>query len=151
MNNSANITYNGVADKNARTAFEQASSEITALKKGVADLSDRLSGTFGGASGASGVDASVTAWEASEGVGGTMMVTLAFAVTLDGSTGYAAFMTLAKGFPKSAVSGSVAFSAAPPAAGSVTCSVLPDGRVMIGKNGTGGAFDCIATAVWRRR
>lgn len=147
----ANITYTNVADRAARTAFAQTSSEITALKRSTAALESRFAETgYGGASILTAADG-VTSSEVRESAEGIVILNLSFSVTLP-STGYSNFLTLGGGFPKTAVAGAVSFPSAPPA-GSVTCVVLPDGQVKIGTNVTtgSGTLDCVATAVWKRR
>lgn len=151
MTDKANITYNQIADRNTQTAFAQTANEIAAVKRALLALEARFSETGYGAAGISSVSADVSATDIRETADGLVVLTLAFTVTLGGSPGYESFLVLGKGFPKLAAAGAVSYLSAPPSAGSVTCTVLPDGNVMIGTNGTGGELDCVATAVWKRR
>lgn len=153
MSDQANINYGLVADRNARMAFAQASSEITALKRAQTALESKLNETGYGAASISTMSADITASDIRETSDGLVILTITFPVTMaNGTSSYTTFMVLGKGFPKLAVAGSVSYLSAPPSAGSVSCTVLPDGNVKIGITATGsGTFDCVATAVWKRR
>ena len=151
MSDKANITYNLVEDRNARTAFEQTANEIVGLKRTLANVLSRFNDTGYGAAGLSSVSASVTAADIRETADGLVILTFTFSATL-GTASYSSFMVLGKGFPKLATAGAVSYLSAPPSAGSVSCTVLPDGNVMIGTTSTGtGTLSCVATAVWKRR
>lgn len=151
MSDHANITYAQVADRNARLAFEQASAEITALKRTVSALAARLGEAGNGAAGVSSVDDAVSAVDVRETADGIVILTFAFSVTPGGTPTYATFLSVDRGFPKLAVAASVSYLAAPPAAATVTCTVLADGSVKVGTTGTNAAIECVATAIWKRR
>lgn len=149
MSEHANIDYTGVADRNARRAFEQAAADVTSLKRAVSDIEGRLAANGSGASGVSDVAASVSSIDMRAAYPGAMFLTFAFAADLDGSGAYETAFKLKRNFPRSAVAGAVSYLSSPPASGYVTCAVLADGTVKIGKNGTGGATDCVASVAWR--
>ena len=137
----ANITYALVEDRNARTAFAQVSDEITALKRGVSKIESVSNDTGYGAASVSSVTAGVT-FDIREAADGLIVLTAAFPVDLADGPSYATLLTLSNGFPKMAVAAAVSYHSAPPAAGSVSCNVLPDGNVKIGIAAGAGTLDC---------
>lgn len=151
MADKANMTYTLVEDRNARTAFSQVSAEITAIKRVLAKLESSLDAPGYGAVSVSAVAADVT-FDVREGSDGIILLNMAFPVVFGESSSYDTILVLANGFPKTAVAASVSFlSALPTTAGNVNCTVLPSGNVILGISAGADTFNCVATAVWKRR
>jgi hypothetical protein len=150
MSTKANIVYSAVEDRNARIAFSQVAQEITAIKR---DLSGLLSSAADSGYGAASVSSAATGvtFDVRETNQGLVVLSMAFPVDLADDPSYETLLTLGNGFPKMAVAAAVSYLSAPPAAGNVSCTVLPDGNVKIGIAAGTGTLDCVATAVWKRR